>query len=291
MPFHGGLGLNQLASNVISSIGCESTFDFHHSSHATTTSPSHHHFESSSQTDVKPNPRLDVIGFGIIGYQYESNPSSWNAPPSSASTEKSHHHFESSQTDVKPNPRLDVVGLGNIGYQYESDPSSWNAPPSSASTETMSSCYSPYDHYDSEPPQSTRQSHYSEFINGQPCAYSPGSENDTSHVSELTAFSYQASTEYTSIPACTVFPETLCSDYEADPLHLSRHFERCPLLKKTMVASPRVLTASKNRRRPSKQGAKLYKCLRPECDGTFTARHNLISEPLRPQFAYLLHEL
>ncbi|KAE9383846.1 hypothetical protein BT96DRAFT_950996 [Gymnopus androsaceus JB14] len=80
------------AHSYSSSIACEPTFSFHHSpqsvvfNESTTFQP--HHFEGLEQTDVKSTPRIDVL-VENIGYQHESISSSpsWNASPSSASTD------------------------------------------------------------------------------------------------------------------------------------------------------------------------------------------------------------
>lgn len=163
--------------------------------------------------------------------------------------------------------------MGYLSNSLSESSSSRNAPSSSPSPDC-----SPHDHQHSdgsESPRSSTQPHVSEFLN-----YSGVSENNTGrHVSELTAFSYQTAVECTSgMPACTL------------PRYVE-HPPSLPLEKTSTVASPRVLTASISRRMPREQEVKLHKCPRPECHGTFTARHNLISEPLRPQVAYLLHDL
>lgn len=135
-------------------------------------------------------------------------------------------------------------------------------------------------------PRISTPSNYSGFfINRHSCGYLAGSENDDGHHLSEQPNAFRELYQAPSAPStsCTISFEMNLKHEEDLPPVLSFDLptsSRCPnymLPKKTKVASPRVLAASRRRRGPTKQGARLYSC--PQCCNTFTARHNLTSEP------------
>ncbi|KAF9077095.1 hypothetical protein BDP27DRAFT_1442421, partial [Rhodocollybia butyracea] len=252
------------------------------------------HYQLSPSSDCTE----EVDGGGLVKYDYSLQFSNDQCPPSNGNSPVTSdapcgiiydlayqqpslgHETPAFQSSVlgfsvtKQFPRLEIH---TTRYPHDS----FYAPLSACTEFTYTSPeYSP-DNQCFNSPQSSTRSDCNYFINGLPGLNDIGPGNDDGR--QLLAYPgiHQATEQSSPSGLYTISPEILQPKAEAD-LQQSHYCDESSSeyalmgpqnAQKARVASPRVLAASRKRRRPSK-GAKSESVCHL-CLATFTARHNL----------------